>query len=91
MCQKCVDAVQEYYPDCPQQMMGDFLFAATCFPFGTPEKVREQLANMRARGQDTWRKALAYTDEQVTQAMANYIELEPYLEDETHTTSPPGS
>ena len=43
MCQQCVDACREIFPEVSDDEMGGFLLETTCFPFGSPKQVREQL------------------------------------------------
>ena len=71
MCQQCVDACREVFPDVPDGEMGDFLIGTTCFPFGTPELVREQMQANRAKmTTDDWHECFAIADAEMEAAMA---------------------
>lgn len=50
MCQKCVDAVIEIFPDADDDYRNYLLWNYTCFPFGEPEQVREMLEHVREVG-----------------------------------------
>jgi len=63
MCQECVDAVKEYWPELPQDQWGDLLMGATAYPYGGPEKIRTQLAEMAERSGRHLGKALALADD----------------------------
>jgi hypothetical protein len=69
MCQKCVDAVKEIYPDCPEEVMGDFLFSATAFPFGNGDLVRKQLLEAKSKGYSTYLEAISYANSKTSEAM----------------------
>lgn len=43
MCQKCQDAIDEYFPDASKQDVHDILWNKTSFPFGKPDQIRRQL------------------------------------------------
>jgi hypothetical protein len=82
MCAECVDACREVFPEVSDDDMGDFLYGTTCFPFGGPGKVREQLVRNRARMQTTdWRECYAIVDalmsEQMEQSLAARAALSP--------------
>ena len=47
MCQGCLKAVNKHYPHLNDREQGELLMGATCFPFGKPEQVEEQLAQLR--------------------------------------------
>lgn len=68
MCKRCLDAVKEIFPDVPDNEVGDFLFGCTCFPFGNPEHVRDQLVEMKSKVTD-WRECYALADAELTRAM----------------------
>lgn len=69
MCAKCPVAIRRYFPDCPDDKMGDFLMSATSFPFGDGETVERQLREHRAAGVRTWREACARADAEMSAAM----------------------
>ena len=51
MCEKCVEACKEYFPD-REDEWGDLLMSFTSFPLGTPESIREQLKHLAEVGPD---------------------------------------
>jgi hypothetical protein len=70
MCQGCVDACREVFPEVPDEEMRDFLMGTTCFPFGTPEAVRVNLLDNRSRmTTSNWQECYTITDAQTTEAM----------------------
>jgi hypothetical protein len=70
MCQKCVDAVKRYYPDLPESDYGTLLLGATAFPFGGPDIIEKQLAEVLAASDGTLDGALAYAEREMDKAMA---------------------
>ena len=72
MCQKCVDAVRLHYPQLPEKDYGSFLMGATCFPFGEPEQVAEQLATTRRNTDGSVEAAYAYSEYWMDMAMAGF-------------------
>ena len=69
MCQKCVDAVEQYFPAVKHEDVGVLLFGATCFPFGGPEDVERQLREMHDAGVSTLDGAHAYAEREMDAAM----------------------
>lgn len=70
MCQGCADACREVFPEVSAEEMGDFLFATTCFPFGSPEHVRLQLQQNRAKMKtNDWRECYEIADREMDEAM----------------------
>ena len=49
MCQECVDACKEYFPD-REKDWGDLLMSFTAFPFGDPDKIKKQLKHLAEVG-----------------------------------------
>lgn len=74
MCRKCVDAVHRYFPDCPDEHMGDFLVAATCWPLGCGDDVERQLREHREAGCATTQDAIRRTDAECDAVMRNVSE-----------------
>lgn len=72
MCQACVEAVKRHYPQLPDKDYGGFLMAVTCFPFGDPERVDEQLATMKRNTDGSVGAAYAYADRETDMAMAGF-------------------
>jgi len=53
MCQKCADAIKEYWPNLPEDKWGDLLMNCTCFPCGCGDDVAKQVKEMAEKsGQD---------------------------------------
>jgi hypothetical protein len=50
MCQQCLDALHELFPDLSDEQQGEILIILTAFPFAKPETIREQLEHVRAIG-----------------------------------------
>jgi len=76
MCQLCFDAVHEVFPSVPEAEVGDFLMGTTCFPFGEPHQVRDQLLEMRAQMKTSdYNECYAIADEELGEALAQYIEV----------------
>ena len=68
MCQKCVDAVQKYYPNLPEEDWSRLLWGATAFPMGDAEQIEEQLAELIENTDGSLESALAYADKQMLAA-----------------------
>jgi hypothetical protein len=64
-----VKAVEDYFPDCPKKEYGDFLMAATAFPFGKPSIFRMQLKEAKDAGCKTYKDAMAYGNAQMDKEM----------------------
>ncbi len=75
MCEKCIAAVQEYYPDLPEDKWDDLLWGATAFPMGSPEQIEGQLAEMRDNTDGSLEGALSYADEIMRKAMKSKEEM----------------
>jgi len=69
MCERCIEAVREVFPAVPDADMMTLLWAATCYPFGAPEDVRQQLVAMRDAGINTMDEACAYAETAMDKAM----------------------
>lgn len=72
MCQKCVDAVKQHYPQLSEKEYGAFLMGVTCFPFGEHEQVAEQLATMKRNTDGSVAAAYAYSDLVMDMEMAGF-------------------
>lgn len=59
MCQRCVDAVKKYFPDCPVKEYGNFLLEATPFPCGTAQDTETALRRHKQARCKTWTDAMA--------------------------------
>jgi hypothetical protein len=71
MCQKCLDAVKAAFPEMPEAQYGDLLMGATCYPFGSPEQVAQNIAELRGAGIVTLDGALGYAARKMDEAMAS--------------------
>jgi hypothetical protein len=49
MCKACVQALQDTFPEVPDEEMGDFLMNVTAFPCCDHETVAKQLKELRAK------------------------------------------
>lgn len=76
MCEKCIEAVKKYYPGFFEDCYGDLLMGATCFPFGNPELIESQLAEVRKNSDGTLPGALAYSEHQLDQEMRLIYDIE---------------
>lgn len=90
MCQVCLDAMKEIFPEVPELERGGFLLGTTCFPFGTGEQTRAQLLELRARMttsdyHECYAIAESDLDEEVEQAKQDGVWPGYEL---THTTPP---
>ena len=47
MCEKCIEAVEQTFPDVPKEEIGSFLMNCTAFPMGSTELIAEQLQELR--------------------------------------------
>jgi hypothetical protein len=72
MCEKCVEAVKRWYPELPENQWSGLLLGATCFPFGGPEQVEEQLKELREKTDGTLRGALKFADDEMCAEMDRY-------------------
>ena len=64
MCQQCVDAVREIWPNLPEENMHDLLICATAYPFADAETIKEQLKQAYAASGGNLRAAIAWADRQ---------------------------
>jgi hypothetical protein len=71
MCEKCVKAVDKYFPDCPLEFYGDFLITSTAFPAGSPETIEAQLKELKDAGCATWQEATNLASDNALKAMSN--------------------
>jgi hypothetical protein len=76
MCKLCVQAVVDYFPDCPSKEYGSFLMASTAFPFGKPTLIRLQLKEAKDAGCTTYKDAIVYAETHMDDQMKTLKELE---------------
>lgn len=69
MCQKCVDALNKYYPDVPDDQVGTFLMCTTCFPAGDADTIARQLQEMYEATDGSIGAAYEYADKIVEESM----------------------
>lgn len=69
MCEKCKLAVDWLYPKLSDADKGHLLMEATCFPFGSPYQVAEQLMDHLANTDGTLEGAIARTYREMDEAM----------------------
>jgi hypothetical protein len=70
MCEKCKLAVDWLYPKLSDADKCHLLMSATCFPFGTPERVAEQLLDHIENTDGSMQAAINRAHEQLDAAMA---------------------
>lgn len=69
MCEKCVEACRKIFPEVPDEDMCNFLMGTTCYPFGGPEDVAQQLASNRERMTTSdWQECYTIADADMTTA-----------------------
>jgi hypothetical protein len=73
MFKACVEAVREFFPDCPDDEVEEFLFTVTDYPAVDATYVRKQLMELRATT-STWDEAMAQVDWEMEEAMRRYDE-----------------
>ena len=71
MCEKCKLAVDWLYPKISDDDKFRLLMSATCFPFGSPEQVAEQLMDHLANTDGTVDAAIARAHRQLDKEMAS--------------------
>ena len=65
MCQQCVDALKQYWPDLPESQWWTLLFGGTCFPFGSGEQTAAQLRELAEKSGCDMERALAIADSEI--------------------------
>lgn len=65
MCQKCIDAVKQHYPDLEHPQIGQLLMGVTCFPFGTPEQIEDNLIKVKKNTDGSLEAALTFADSEL--------------------------
>jgi len=76
VCKMCVQAVEDYFPDCPEKEYGNFLLSATAFPFGQPSTIRLQLKEAKDAGCLTWKDAIVYSNNHMDDQMRAFKEAD---------------
>ena len=69
MCEKCVDAVKQYWPSLPENQYGNLLYGATSFPFGDHEQVCKQVKELAEQTGCNLDQAIAIACEEMDREM----------------------
>lgn len=64
MCKECADLAKKYYPDLPEEDLGELL-SATAFPFGDPAYLEKQLIELREKTDGTLHGAIVFAHEEM--------------------------
>jgi hypothetical protein len=67
MCQACVDAAKEVFPEIPDDEVRGWLLACTCYPFGDGSHERKQIKALRDLTAD-WHECYAIVDRETENA-----------------------
>ena len=69
MCQLCIDAVKQYWPDLPEEDWSTLLMGTTAYPFVSGEETARQLKEMAEASGCDLGTAMAIVNEEMRQAM----------------------
>lgn len=69
MCQLCVDAIKEHWPDLPSDQYDKLLIDATSWPFGCGEEVAADVEEMARRSGCDLNRAINLAEEDLDKAM----------------------
>ena len=72
MCQQCLDIAKKHYPQLNDCDIAELLISGTCFPFGTPEQVEEQLIHAKSVTDGSLGAALSLADTEMDEAMIKF-------------------
>ena len=72
MCEQCALAVEWHYPHLTDAERGEILMSATCFPFGSPEMIDAQLAELREKTDGTLLGALVFAHAELDRQMTEF-------------------
>ncbi len=72
MCNKCVLALQKYYPGLTEGEQWEVLMNATAFPFGSSSLIERQLKEVREATDGSFGQAIGYADRQLDAAYKKY-------------------
>ena len=75
MCEKCIAAVEKHYPELSDEEGGELLISATCFPFGSPEQIEDQLIELKDKTDGTMGGAIAFAHKELDEAMSKIREI----------------
>ena len=80
MCEQCALAAEWYYPNLSDEERGEILMSATCFPFGGPEDVEEQLKELIEKTDGTLMGALCFAEQEMDKQWEDFKKTEAYRE-----------
>lgn len=69
MCKSCVDAVRHFWPEMPDDEIGNWLYGATGFPFWTPEQLWRECATLKRKIGANYAAAYGIADHELDVAM----------------------
>ena len=69
MCVECVKAVNDVFPEVPEEELGAFLMNCTAFPFGDSVLVKKQLDELRAKTAN-YKECYAIVEEEMNTLVA---------------------
>jgi len=69
MCQKCIEAVKETWPDLPESDYTSLLWGATAYPCSGPEETRKMLIEIGKKSNYNLELALAIVDTEMENEM----------------------
>lgn len=76
MCQLCVDAIKQYWPNLPESDYGDLLMGATSYPFSYGEQTALEIKEMAEESGCDLGMAMAISDTKLVAAMKNAERLD---------------
>ena len=76
MCERCALAVERHYPHLTEAERCEILMGATCFPFGSPESIEEQLVELKEKTDGTLRGALVFASAEMDRQMREFREAQ---------------
>ncbi len=72
MCQQCLNLIEKYYPDLPEEHYATLLMNATAFPFCPPEYLEKQLQELCENTDGTLKGAIKYANETLENEMHQF-------------------
>jgi len=72
MCNKCVLAVQKYYPGLTKEEQGEVLINATAFPMGSQDLIERQLKGVREATDGSFGQAMWYAEMKLDEEYKKY-------------------
>ena len=71
MCYKCVEALNETFPDVPDDEVGSFLMSVTAFPCCDADTVAAQLRELRSQTSD-YKQCYVIVEREMDVVIMNY-------------------